>query len=78
MTAGPARGLSAKEQAAYRADGQVTPAFALAPGLLAEIREAAEALVAARADLRIAMRDAGLEEQMRSNCYESKEQVASN
>ena len=37
-----------------------------------------EACKAARAELRIAMRDAGTDEQMRSNCYESKEQVASN
>lgn len=37
-----------------------------------------EACKAARADLRTAMRDAGLEDQIRSNCYESKEQVASN
>ncbi|WP_416896961.1 MAG: hypothetical protein ACMVY4_15800 [Minwuia sp.] len=37
-----------------------------------------EACKAARADLRIAMREAGTYEQMRSNCYESKEQVASN
>lgn len=33
---------------------------------------------AARADLRIAMRDNGQSEQFRSNCFESKEQVASN
>lgn len=37
-----------------------------------------EACKAARADLRIAMREAGTYEQMRSNCYESKEQLASN
>ncbi|WP_417513573.1 hypothetical protein [Minwuia sp.] len=37
-----------------------------------------EACKAARAELRIAMREAGNYEQMRSNCFESKEQVASN
>jgi hypothetical protein len=37
-----------------------------------------EACKAARADLRIAMRDAGQSEEFRSNCFESKEQVASN
>jgi hypothetical protein len=37
-----------------------------------------EACKAARADLRIALREAGQSEQARSNCFESKEQVASN
>ena len=37
-----------------------------------------EACKAARAELRVAMREAGTDEQMRSNCFESKEQVASN
>lgn len=37
-----------------------------------------EACKSARAELRIAMREAGTYEQMRSNCFESKEQLASN
>ncbi len=40
--------------------------------------EGLEACKAARAELRIALREAGLNDQVRSNCFESREQVASN
>ncbi len=52
LSATSERGLSAEEVAAYRRDGQVTPAFRLDGSLLAEMRAAAEALLAARPDLR--------------------------
>lgn len=50
--AGRTSGLTADELAAYRRDGQVTPDFRLDDTLLADMREAAEALVAARSDIR--------------------------
>ena len=49
---GVARGLDPAEVAAYRSDGQVTPAFALGQDLLSDTRDAADQLVAARPDLR--------------------------
>ncbi len=48
----PHQGLSAAEQAAYQRDGQIIPDFRLSEPLLNDLREAAEALVAARPDLR--------------------------
>jgi len=45
-------GLSEPELEAYRRDGQVTPDFRLSDAVLADMRQAAEDLVAARPDLR--------------------------
>lgn len=46
------RGLSPAELATYAEDGQVTPDFRLGEAALAEIRDASEALVNARPDIR--------------------------
>lgn len=52
-TATPAAArLSAAEVAAYRRDGQVTPAWRLPPALLARMRASLERLLAARSDIR--------------------------
>lgn len=48
----PARGLTPEEVAAYRRDGLVVPAYRLPPAQLEEMRAAADALVAARTDIR--------------------------
>ena len=45
-------GLTAAEVAAYRRDGQVTPAWRLPPDLLERMRGSLDRLVAARADVR--------------------------
>lgn len=46
------RGLTPEEVATYRRDGLVVPDFQLSPERLADMREAAEELVAARTDIR--------------------------
>ena len=48
----PRRGLTPAEVATFRRDGLVVPDFRLAPERLAEMREAADRLVAARTDIR--------------------------